>query len=201
MFSYSGFQKALWWWLLTAVAALFGAMFVDRKYYLGLNKPKYAPPPWLFAAVWPVLYALQAQAAYFVQRENESFSWEVWMYVLFLSVSTTWTVLFFGLKATKLSMIFIVSSTVLSFVVTVIFGVAYTASGLMMAPTIVWLLFASWLNWQILTLNPTDTLQNECKRANPCSDKPEGYDQVRIEDDEDVIDGDGDGDSLFSKVI
>jgi len=160
---FSGFQQAVWWWLLAAVASLAGAMFVDRKFFLNVKKPKFAPPPWLFGIVWPILYALQAQASYLVQRELEQFGWQCWFYLAFLIVSTAWTPIFFQLRLMIISLIVIFASLLLAILVTVFYGVICTTSGLFMAPTAAWILFASWLNWRIYALNSPETLRKKLR--------------------------------------
>ena len=46
-------------WFLSAL--LFRS---DSSYFQQLNKPFFAPPPWLFGAVWPILYLLITYAIF-----------------------------------------------------------------------------------------------------------------------------------------
>lgn len=196
---YSGFQQAVWWWLLAAVAALFGAQFTDRNFYLNIKKPRLAPPPWAFGVAWTILYALQAQASYFVQRELEDFGWQCWIYLAFLIVSTLWVPLFFRMRLMVVSLLTIIISFALSVVVTVSYGTVYTASGLFMACTSAWILFATYLNWSIYVLNPRDTLKKDfkddcdvlaCKRVPDDRGEDDVYEEVPVR-------GDGDADQRF----
>jgi len=154
---FSNLQHAAWWWLLVAVGSLVGIKFTKTRYYEKLRKPSFAPPPWVFGVVWPVLYILQAEASYFVQRELGSFGWQCWFYIAFLIVSTLWTFFFFVLRLRTLSLGVIVVSFVMSMLVAVFYCDVYWLSGLFVLPTVVWLAFACLLNWKINYLNPRDS--------------------------------------------
>ena len=174
---YSVFQKAVWWYLLVAVAALWGGRTKARKFYQRLRKPLIAPPPWVYGVVWTALYALQAQASYWVQRETGEFGWECWLYLASLGVSTSWSWFFFGLKKISLSLLVILLSLALSVAVTIVYWDVYALSGVFLLLTTVWIGFASWLNYRISAMNPRGSLkqrrsdEDEDLLVTTCSDE------------------------------
>lgn len=68
-------------------------------WYSTLAKPGLAPPNWIFAPVWSVLYALMAIAAWRVYRTgNGRTQFALALYGAHLVVNTFWSFAFFGLK-------------------------------------------------------------------------------------------------------
>lgn len=58
-------------WAALCLAAAAGGGIASASagpFYLGLDRPGWAPPAWLFGPVWTVLYALMAIAAWLVWR-------------------------------------------------------------------------------------------------------------------------------------
>ena len=171
---YGSFQKALWWYLLVAVAALFGSRFTNRKFYETLIKPSWSPRPWVFGVAWTIAYSLEAQASYWVQRETGTFGTECWVYLAFLVVSTLWTPIFFYYKMIFLSMAVILASLGLSIAVTILYWDVYAISGAFALVTTCWVAFASWLNWRICNLNSSGppTVKKEETRTLYTSEMP-----------------------------
>jgi tryptophan-rich sensory protein len=64
----------LGWLLLSFAAAVIGAVASAEagSFYEQLVRPGWAPPGWLFAPVWSVLYALMGFSAWLVWRVHGS---------------------------------------------------------------------------------------------------------------------------------
>lgn len=51
-----------------------GIIFRNNQiFYKSLNKPIFAPPGWLFAIIWPILYILIAISIYKVSNKNKDY--------------------------------------------------------------------------------------------------------------------------------
>lgn len=159
MLQYSSFQQTLWWYFLVFLCALIGRIFNDRNFYKKLKKPSWSPPPWLFS-IWFLLYILQAQSSYFVQVELSEWGVELWIYIVFLIVSTSWTFFFFYIKNITLSLIVIGFSLILCIVVNIFYFATCLLSGFLFLPTTLWIAFASLLNLMILLYNTENNKEN-----------------------------------------
>ena len=45
----------------------------NQLFYKSINKPAFAPPGWLFAVVWPILYILIALSIYKIKNKNKDY--------------------------------------------------------------------------------------------------------------------------------
>jgi tryptophan-rich sensory protein len=139
---------------LVVAAAGFGAQFPAGEYYAMINKPDWAPPPWLFGPVWSVLYVLMAVAM-----------WKVWMtgqqarlgalawWLLQLTLNAAWSWLFFGLTRTGWAMAEM--ALLIGIVVLCIkaFSLVSKPAAWLMLPYLVWLGVAFALNFSVWSMN------------------------------------------------
>ena len=124
-------------------------------WYPTLVKPPFNPPDWIFGPVWTFLYALIATAG-----------WRVWrspsgpmrrrglvLYSLQLALNLLWSILFFGLHLTGLALVEILLLLVVIAVTGRIFYRVDCMAGLLFIPYLLWVGFASLLNFAIWILN------------------------------------------------
>jgi len=147
------------WLLLTFAAAAVGAVAsADAGAFYGqLVRPAWAPPAWLFAPVWTVLYLLIGIAAWLVWRANGLRRARVALslFVLQLAANALWTWLFFfwrqgGLAFAEILVLWVlIASTVLAFA-----RVQALAAALLL-PYLAWVTFACALTLATWKLNPT----------------------------------------------
>jgi tryptophan-rich sensory protein len=127
-----------------------------ESWYPTLNKPGWTPPSWLFGPVWTVLYILMAIAAWLVWKKDTRFSGVRLALILFftqLALNFLWPFLFFGLRSPGVGLVDIAALlVVLTLTVIAFFGQSLWA-GLLMAPYLAWVAFASALNFAIWRLN------------------------------------------------
>jgi benzodiazapine receptor len=151
-------QEYAFWYLLCFCSAMFGALFSNkgsRKFYYGLSRPALAPRPIVFMIVWTVLYTLQATAAALFQDKNNDGVWslELTLFVIFLGVSSLYTIVFFRFHAIRLATIIVLGSLGLSVAVLCLYFDDYLLSGWLFLPTVVWLAFALYLSIAIWIRN------------------------------------------------
>lgn len=117
--------------------------------YEGLHIPDFAPPPWVFAAVWPVLYLMMGLASWLARREGAPLG----LYWLQLAVNSLWSLLFFRLEWRLFALVWLVGLLLLAAWTAWDFYRAKPAAGWLMGPYLLWLLYAATLNTAIWRMN------------------------------------------------
>ena len=126
-----------------------------NDWYQTLAKPPLNPPDWLFAPTWITLYVMMAIAG-----------WRVWMrsantlrrialatFAVQLTLNLVWSFIFFGAKSPGFAAIEIVFLWVSILSTLVIFWCVDRFAGWLMFPYLLWVSFASYLNFAIFLLN------------------------------------------------
>ena len=126
-----------------------------RTWYRRIPLPSWTPPDRVFAPVWTTLYAMIGIATARVARASGTSSPAVLHFIAHYAVNVAWAPVFFGLQrlrvALAMNLALVCSLTIL---IVQYAAVAPTAAWLL-APYMLWLLFATQLNIAICRLNPT----------------------------------------------
>lgn len=138
------------------VGTLFTFSAIPTWYAL-LNKPSFSPPNWLFGPVWTILYTLIGISLYLIWT-NKKGSLKLFFFHLFLNA--IWSPIFFGAKNLGLAFIVILVMDVTLIVIIKNFYKVNKVAGLILIPYLVWISFASLLNFSIWRLNPNNTVNN-----------------------------------------
>jgi len=123
--------------------------------YTSFVKPPLSPPGWLFGIIWPVLYLLMSIAAYIIyqtpqtleRKEATTFYW-IQLFVNFL-----WPIVFFRFEWYWIAVGIIILLDILVLITTLRFYKINKAAGYLMIPYLLWILFATYLNFGIAVLN------------------------------------------------
>ncbi|MEO8166420.1 MAG: TspO/MBR family protein [Betaproteobacteria bacterium] len=146
------------WLALTFVAAAIGALASAQAgtFYLQLARPAWAPPAWLFAPVWTVLYVLMAIAAWLVWRAKgfRDARIALGLFLVQLMANALWTWLFFVWQQGALACAEILFLWTLIVVTTVAFWQRQTLAGALLVPYLAWVSLASALSFATWKLNP-----------------------------------------------
>lgn len=118
-----------------------------------LNKPKLAPPGWLFPVVWTILYILMGIASYLVITSRKPNGAALITYGLQLIFNFFWSIIFFNLNLYLFAFIWLVIMWLLIVKTTFLFYQITEPAGYLMIPYIVWVAFAGYLNLSIYLLN------------------------------------------------
>lgn len=146
-----------WIGLCFAAAAIGAAGSASAGAFYGeLVRPAWAPPGWLFAPVWTVLYLLMAVAAWAVWRAAPlaATGSALALFVAQLFVNALWSWLFFAWRlggwalAEVLVLWLLIAATALAFR-----RIRPLAAALLL-PYLAWVTFAALLNWALLRANP-----------------------------------------------
>jgi tryptophan-rich sensory protein len=149
------FGGLAFWLLLSFGVGFFGAQFETGAWYHGLAKPSWTPPGWLFGPVWTLLYIAMAVAAWIVSRKGKLS--KVWLpllvYIIQLVLNALWSWIFFGRQQIGLALADIICLLIVIVLTTMMFWKCHRGAGLLMLPYILWVAFATALNFEIWRLN------------------------------------------------
>jgi tryptophan-rich sensory protein len=146
-------------WLVVSfvAAAIGGAASVQAgRFYGQLLRPEWAPPPAIFGPVWTVLYVLMGIAAWLVWRVG-GFGAAKAALTLFLgqlALNALWSWLFFGWHRGALAFADILVLWVLIVATLISFWRISPLAGALLVPYLLWVSFASALNYAVWQLNP-----------------------------------------------
>lgn len=143
--------------LIAQVAGVIGSFFTVASvgdWYADLVLPSVAPPSWLFAPVWVTLYTLMGIAAYLVwQRRSVGGRRALTVYGVQLVFNAMWSAIFFGLRNPGMAFAEIILLLLLIVFTTIVFWRIDHRAGWLFMPYLVWVGFASYLNFAIWVLN------------------------------------------------
>ena len=141
--------------LLLGVA---GGFLTDiGPWYRDLKKPKLNPPNWLFGPAWTIILGLAAWSAIIAWNASSTADERRLVIVLYGAnalLHLLWSPLFFKFKRPDWALVEV--TFLWASLVALVVGIApisRTASHLIW-PYLAWVTFATWLNWQIVRLNP-----------------------------------------------
>lgn len=146
-------------WLVVSftAAGIGGAASIQAgPFYTQLIRPEWAPPPNLFGPVWTILYVLMGITAWLVWRAGgfRAARTALTLFLVQLAVNALWSWLFFGWHLGGLAFADIVLLWVLIVATLVAFWRARPWAGALLIPYLLWVSFASVLNYSVWQLNP-----------------------------------------------
>ena len=124
--------------------------------YGEIYKPLLSPPGWVFPVVWSILYAMMGLASYLVCTSSaspERIRRALTVYALQLGANFIWPLLFFTLEIYLIAFLWLIVLFGLALVCALRFGYIDARAGQLMAPYLVWLFFAAYLNLGVYLLN------------------------------------------------
>jgi benzodiazapine receptor len=139
-----------------AVALLGGLMTEIGPWYRGLQKPSWQPPDWAFGPAWTVIYALAAIAGVFAWRDAHSQQQRETMLMLFALnafLNVLWSLLFFRLRRPDWALFEVGLLWLSVLLLIVVLGRYSRTAALLLVPYLLWVSFASTLNWATVRLN------------------------------------------------
>lgn len=146
------------WILVSFVAAAIGGLASANagSFYGQLVRPAWAPPAWLFAPVWSLLYLLMGIAAWLVWRVR-GFGGARGALILFLvqlAANAIWTWLFFAWREGALAFAGIVLLWALIIATIIAFRRVTPLAAVLLIPYLVWVSYAAALTWAVWRGNP-----------------------------------------------
>ena len=138
--------------ILVSVAAWTGSRFKPGAWYAQLQKPVWTPPNWLFPVAWSALYVIIAIAGWLVWRSG-GVTAALLIWVLQLIFNAAWSWLFFGRRLMRVAFldIALLWLAIIAFILTS--WPVSPAAAVLFVPYLLWVGFATLLNWQIARMN------------------------------------------------
>ena len=126
-----------------------------QAWYPQLRKPPLTPPSEVFAPIWTLLYLAVGASAWLAWRTRVSScrAGGLRMWWVQLAVNLAWTVLFFGLHAPGFALLDILILIVAIVLTMRPFHTIRPLAAWLLAPYLVWVCFATYLNAGIWYLN------------------------------------------------
>lgn len=138
-------------------AGIIGSIFTASSvtnWYVTLEKPDFTPPGWIFAPIWVILYFLMGISLYLLWISKTKDNRKAFTaFAVQLILNASWSFLFFGLKSPLYGLIdilFLLAAIILTILFLYKISVLATA---LLVPYLVWVIFATMLNYNILLLN------------------------------------------------
>ena len=145
--------------LICEGAGIIGSFFTTptiSTWYQTLNRPFFAPPNFLFAPVWIILYFLMGVSLYLVWEkglDKKKVKHALLFFGLQLILNVSWSALFFGLRSPLDGLIAIVVLWCLILLTIIYFLKVSKTAGYLLFPYLAWVTFATLLNLAIYLLN------------------------------------------------
>lgn len=129
-----------------------------NTWYPQIIKPSFNPPNAVFPIVWPILYILMGIAFGIIWNQLENKTAPVkkglLLFGIQLALNALWSILFFGMQNPKIAFFELILLLIaVLWTIRQFYKVSPWASYLLI-PYILWLGFATVLNYSIWTLNP-----------------------------------------------
>lgn len=159
-FSIVSWPKLIFSIILAQSAGWLGTIFTIPSiptWYALLNKPSFAPPNWLFGPVWTILYTLIGISLYLIWV-NKKGSLKLFFFHLFLNA--IWSPIFFGMKNLGLAFVVILLMDITLVIIIKKFYKINKVAALILIPYLLWISFASLLNFSIWRLNPQNSVSD-----------------------------------------
>ena len=142
--------------LLVGFLSSFAVQSSIDTWYTTINKPSFNPPNWVFAPVWTILYIAMGIAAGLVWARGFYHKWvqtALYHFGFQLMFNAMWSVVFFGFQQPFWALLVILTLIVLIVLTIKWFKVVSNLAAWLMVPYLLWVCFATALNFSIWTLN------------------------------------------------
>jgi len=143
--------------LIPQLAGIAGSFFTISNiptWYAQLNKPVFAPPNWIFAPVWTLLYFLMGISLYLnlISPKKQSVA-NVRLFFVHLFFNFIWSPVFFGARSLFWGLVVILIIWAMIVAMIIRFSKVNPASSFLLYPYLIWVSFATILNFSLLLIN------------------------------------------------
>ncbi|MBK8211229.1 MAG: tryptophan-rich sensory protein [Rhodospirillales bacterium] len=155
-------RPALWGPILVAalaalVVANLGGLLTDiGPWYQNLQRPSWQPPDWLFPPAWTLIFALSATSGVLAWRAAPDAANRrriVGAFAVNAVLNVLWSALFFSLRRPDWALIEVALLWLSIVLLIVVTGRVSRAAAWLLLPYLVWVSFASALNYAVVHLN------------------------------------------------
>jgi len=125
-------------------------------WYTTIEKPFFTPPNWIFGPVWTLLYIMMGVAAGIVWSRGLHHVWvktALYHFVFQLLFNALWSIVFFSLQKIFWGLLVIITLLILIGLTIKWFKVVNKTASYLLIPYLLWVIFATALNFEIWRLN------------------------------------------------
>ncbi|MCE5297753.1 MAG: tryptophan-rich sensory protein [Methanoregulaceae archaeon] len=146
--------------VLCNCAGFLGALVTSTgpgTWYESLVKPAFNPPSWIFAPAWTILYILMGISLYLVimeGRKGRDVRIPLVLFAIQLILNTIWSFAFFALESPVAGLMVILPLWIFILATMIAFFPVRKAAAWLLIPYLLWVSFATVLNYAIYILNP-----------------------------------------------
>ncbi len=125
-----------------------------QDFYADINKSALTPPNLVFPIVWMILYVLMILSFDAILNiQDKNIKPAVGLFVGNLVLQVLWTFVFFGQAHFLLGLVVLMILDIVAAVTITHFYRLHKIAAYLLVPYLLWLLFATYLNWQVVILN------------------------------------------------
>ncbi|MCL5006691.1 MAG: tryptophan-rich sensory protein [Patescibacteria group bacterium] len=145
--------------VVSEFAGIIGSVFTTPSivgWYANLAKSALNPPAWVFGPVWTTLFAFMGIAAFLVWRkglDRKDVKIALSIFAIQLVLNTLWSIIFFGLHSPAGALVEIIFLWLAILATIISFAKISKPAAWLLAPYILWVTFAAYLNVMIWLLN------------------------------------------------
>jgi tryptophan-rich sensory protein len=145
--------------VVSEFAGIVGSVFTTPSiptWYAGIVKPAFNPPAWVFGPVWTTLFVLMGIAAFLIWKkglDRRDVKIALGIFLGQLVLNTLWSIIFFGLRSPGGALVEIAFLWLSILVTIIVFAKISRLAAWLLVPYILWVSFASYLNYSIWILN------------------------------------------------
>lgn len=145
--------------VICQLAGFIGAIFTMDSiptWYAALNKPSFNPPNNVFGPVWTILYVMMGISMFLIWKEglkNKDVKNAFIFFIIQLILNSLWSVVFFGAHSVLGGLIIIVLLWLAVLYCIISFRKISRVASILLIPYLLWITFATLLNYYILILN------------------------------------------------
>lgn len=142
----------------TFIVGSSGGLFTVSEipnWYATINKPSFNPPNWIFGPVWTILYALMGYALFLIFKQPNS-TLKINALIIFFvqfTLNFFWSIIFFKLHALGWAFVEIIAMWIFILLNIIWFYKLNKIAAYVLIPYLLWVSFASLLNYSIWQLN------------------------------------------------
>ena len=142
--------------LLGMLSAEISGSSATNPWFAALEKPAIYPLPIVFPVAWTALYVLMGLAAALVCAAwgARGRTLALLFFAVQLALNIAWSPVFFRFHEIEYALYLLGAIDAAVLITLVLFFIVRKLAGIMLLPYLVWVGFATFLNWQVLVLNP-----------------------------------------------
>ncbi len=128
---------------------------MDMIWYESLNKPAFTPPDSIFTPAWIYLYVLifLSLFTFIYTKSDKDKKLGYFLFAIQMVLNLSWVPAFFYLKNITMSFVIIIFMLIFTFMTAAEFYKISKMSAALLAPYILWIAFAAYLNYGMMYLN------------------------------------------------